>query len=396
MTTFYDLPTPSDSALKRSKALTDFLRQEMNKHGGYLSFATFMQQALYHSELGYYNSETLILGKHGDFTTAPEISPLFAKCFAKQCLQIANHLGTAAILELGAGSGRFAKELLLELERHPQRYRCLPEHYYIYEISVSLRKKQQDLLKSDCPTLFNRIIWLDELPSHFVGIVIANEVLDALPVHCFGIKENAIKERAVTFEKNTFHWTLTEPFSPNLAISGDTVRQLYSLTNGYESEINLALPLFIQSVATSLAQGVILFADYGYGQSEYYHPERRHGTLTCFYQHHRSDNPFFFPGLQDITAHVDFTRVIETAVDCGCSLAGYTSQAAFLLACGLIELAQKDEQNLAPADEFNFHQAIKLLTLPTEMGERIKVMALSKNCDIPLLGFGLQDRRRDL
>ena len=159
--------------------------------------------------------------------------------------------------------------------------------------------------------------------------------------------------------------------------------------------VTLTLAPFIQSLSQSLEQGIILLADYGYGEREYYHPQRRHGTLTCFYQHHRHANPFLYPGLQDITAHVNFTRVIECAAENGCSLAGYTTQAAFLLACGLLDLAADDEKNLSAEAEFKLHQAIKLLTLPTEMGEVIKVMALGKNIDIPLLGFSLQDRGRD-
>lgn len=375
----------------RSNLLTQYIHQQIDEHGGQISFADFMRFALYHPELGYYNAKEFDLGIHGDFTTAPEISPLFAHCFARQYLQLCDHLNDQAILELGAGTGRFAKDLLLELEKIGH----LPNAYYIYEPSIGLRKKQQIFLQTSCPTFFSRIQWLDHLPKNFSGMMIANEVLDALPVHCFHIDGNAIKERCVTWDEDNFTWTLSLP-SKELLEKVTQIYKTYHLYSGYESEINLALPAFIQTISRALSQGVIFFIDYGYGREEYYHRERKSGTLTCFYQHRSNDNPLIFPGLQDITAHVDFTWVVENAVENECQLLGYTTQAAFLLACGLLELAEEKEKLLSAIDAFQMHQAIKLLTLPTEMGERIKVMALGKNMELPLMGFKLQDRRRDL
>jgi len=392
MTTIYDLPKPGHVALKRSRALSECIRQEIAKQHGVISFATFMELALYHPTLGFYNADTFTLGKHGDFTTAPEISPLFAKCFAKQIQQISNNLSSNNILELGAGTGRFANDLLSELDQNG----CLPQHYYIYEISHGLRKKQQEFLRSACPHFFSRITWLDVLPVNFIGTIIANEVLDALPVHCFHIEDATVKERCIRIEKDEFTWQLEPPTTETLANEILKMRDHYALSSGYDSEINLYIHEFIPCIANALTQGIILFADYGYGQREYYHPERRQGTLTCFYQHRRHNNPLLLPGLQDITTHVDFTRVIEIAADTGCSLAGFTSQSAFLLACGLMNIAADEEKHLSPINEFRLHHAIKLLTMPTEMGERIKIMALSKNIELPLLGFHLQDRRRDL
>lgn len=392
MTTFYDLPAPGDHSLQRSNALSETLRQAMDKHHGFLSFAHFMESVLYHPEWGYYTAPAFDIGKHGDFTTAPEISPLFARCFAHPLPPIFDHIGTGHILELGAGTGRFANDLLHQLEQ----LNSLPQHYYIHEISAVLRKRQQDFLQSACPHLYPRIVWLDTLPAHFKGVIIANELLDALPVHCFSIQKNTVKERCVTTEKDHFCWQLREPTTEKLAEEAEKIRRLYAPGNDYASEINLAMPLLIQSLVHCLSEGVILLADYGYGQAEYYHPERRRGTLTCFYRHHRHDNPLIYPGLQDITAHVDFTRVIEEAAEHGATLAGYTSQAAFLLDCGLMDEAAREEKNLSAVEAFTLHQAIKLLTLPTEMGERVKVMALNKNLELPLPGFKLQDRRRDL
>lgn len=392
MTTLYDLPIPENAALARSEALSEHIRQALAKQGGKLSFAAFMELALYYPKLGYYNAKTFNLGKQGDFTTAPEISPLFAKCFAPSLSLIFEQLGSSNILEIGAGTGRFANDLLLALNH----LGYLPAHYYIYEISAELRKKQQAYLQSTCPAWFSRIHWLSHLPERFKGVVIANEVLDALPVHCFRCEEEGVKERFVIWENEQFAWHVANSTTPGLTEEAQKIRECYALPAGYQSEINLSLPPFIHSLANTLAEGVILLADYGYGREEYYRPERSQGSLTCFYQHRRHDNPLILVGLQDITAHVDFTRVIESAAESGCSLLGYTSQAAFLLACGILDIAQEEEQTLSPGSEFELHQAIKQLTLPTEMGERIKIMALGKNCDLSLPGFGLQDRTRDL
>ncbi|TAK77024.1 MAG: SAM-dependent methyltransferase [Gammaproteobacteria bacterium] len=369
-----------------SNSLIHFIREKIAAAGGQLSFDQFMGCALYHPEFGYYNSARFDIGKEGDFITAPEISPLFAQCFARQCLQIWATLPERTLLELGAGTGRLARDLLNEFDRLGSP----PDHYFIYEPNLGLRKKQQACLPSA------RVQWLDHLPSEFSGVIVANEVLDALPVHCFRIDRDGVKERCVMWENNEFQWKISVPTSAELREEIVKLCDLYGLETGYESEINLNLSPFIQAIAAALKAGAIFFIDYGYGQREYYHPQRRQGTLTCFYQHRHHANPLISVGLQDITAHVDFTRVAESAVQYGCDVLGYTTQAAFLLACGLMELAAEAEKNLSAADEFALHQAIKLLTLPTEMGERIKVMALGKQLGSPLVGFDLQDRRRDL
>ncbi|SRR5579883_325372 len=369
-----------------SNPLIHAIQQKIIEQEGSISFDQFMACALYHPEFGYYNSSHFDIGQKGDFITAPEISPLFAQCFARQGLQLFEMLPNCQILELGAGTGRFAKNLLEEFSRLGQQ----PPAYFIYEPNLGARKKQQALLSATA------VQWLDHLPPHFTGIVIANEVLDALPVHCFYIDTDDVKERGVSWENDHFAWKLIPPTSDTLKKEIIKLRDLYELDAGYASEINLNLSSFIQSVATSLQTGVIFFIDYGYGQREYYHPERSQGTLTCFHQHRHHADPFVAIGLQDMTAHVDFTRVAESAVEAGCDVLGYTTQAAFLLACGLLELAAEAEKGLSATEEFQLHQAIKLLTLPTEMGERIKVMALGKKVDLPLLGFNLQDRRRDL
>lgn len=364
------------------------IQKEILKAKGIISFASFMELALYHPESGYYNADNFELGQHGDFTTAAEISPLFAKCLARQIQQINEEMPSSSILELGAGSGRLAHDLLTELES----LNCLPDQYYIYEISPGLRKKQRALLQASLPQLSSRIIWLDTLPENFSGTIIANEVLDALPVHCFRIEDNKVWEKCVAFENQQFVFKLRESFSEEAL----RIKEEYALPEGYEFEINFKLKAFLEVLSRCLKKGMILFSDYGYGQKEYYHPERRLGTLCCFYQHRQDSNPLLLPGQKDITAHVDFTRVIDLASDAGFTLQGFTSQACFLLGCGLSTYVMEAEKTLAQAEQVNLHHAVKILTLPTEMGERVKFMALGKEMEMRLMGFEMQDRRREL
>lgn len=371
-----------------TKELETEIREKIAISGGMLSFAKFMELALYAPGLGYYSAGKHKLGAGGDFLTAPEISPLFAKTLARLCLEIKEHLSPYDILELGAGSGVFAKDLLLELEV----LGCLPRYYYILEVSAELRDRQQQKLKAECPSLMSRIQWLDRLPENGIeGMIFANEVMDALPVHLFEVKNHAIKERCVTWQDEKFSWILRDP------VSDDFIEKTNALPNdfteGYQSELHVFLSAWIETITTILKKGIILLFDYGYGRAEYYHPDRTMGTLMCYYQHQKHANPLMLVGLQDITAHIDFTTVIESANDC--ELAGYTTQGAFLTAYGIVDLLQNDE-SISLQERFQQTQAIKKLIFPTEMGELIKVMALSKNWNFPLKGFSLVDRKRDL
>lgn len=391
MTSIYDLPKPSEQAFLRSQRLDKEIKNEIEQKG-FLNFADFMALLLYHPGLGYYSAAETTIGKSGDFITAPTLTPLFAQCFGKQCQQILSTLSLKNIYEWGAGTGQFAADLLSELKRLD----TLPEHYYIYEISDPLRLKQQALLKEKHPDFFKHIIWLYELPHELSGIVIANEVLDALPVNRFRITDEHIEELGVGVKDDQYIWQAIKPSSDLLLKEAIKIKQQFSLGPGFQSEINLHLDSFIAEILKNMREGIIFFVDYGYGSAEYYHPQRSQGTLATFYKHHRIDNPFLYPGLQDVTAHVDFTRVIEEAVKYEGELLGFTTQAAFLLSLGLLDLAALHEQALTEAEKFNLHHAIKLLTLPTEMGERIKVMAISKRLTLSLTGFHLKDRRRDL
>lgn len=379
------LPIPELAAFQHSEKLTHYIFQQIKNAGGNIRFSDFMNYSLYAPGLGYYTAGAHKLGKLGDFMTAPEISPLFAQSIAKQFYQVLTQLSSGNILELGAGSGAFAKDLLLELEKQ----NCLPEHYFILEISADLRDRQQHYLKKNCPHLLKKIQWIDTLPQEFKGIIFANEVIDAMPVHLFEMTTTGIQERSVITEIDHFAWKLT----PSCTELENFLKNLH-FPVGYQSEVNLTVKPWIQSLAECLHQGLILLIDYGYGRQEYYHPDRMQGTLSCFYRHYRHDNPFLYPGLQDITAHVDFTSVVESGVTNGLNFAGYTTQTYFLFACGLLEIAAA--QKLDAIELYQQSQAIKKLTLPSEMGELIKVIGLTKNLDFSLIGFSLQDRSRDL
>lgn len=374
-----------------SEAVKAHIYKEIQKAGGCISFARFMELSLYAPGLGYYASGSHKLGKTGDFVTAPEISPLFGKCVAQQFVQILETIPNSDILEIGAGAGTFAKDVLLELTKLD----ILPTRYYILEISADLRQRQQELLKISCPQFFPHIIWLDRLPEAFHGIIFANEVLDALPFHCFQIENNQVKERWVTFNESEceFTWRTISPPTAELNDQVQPLLQQYTLPNGYHSEINLLLSSWIKTLANILQQGVMIFFDYGYGQREYYHPERTSGTMRCYFQHRCHDNPFMFYGLQDITAHVNFTSVIKNALDANLELAGYTTQSAFLLATGI---AQFTEALPSTMQQYQQNQAMKLLMLPSEMGTLIKTIALTKNWQKPLVGYSLFDKRHEL
>lgn len=384
------LPIPDPNAQRASEKLVELIRHEIDKAGGLLSFARFMELALYAPGLGYYSAGAHKFGQAGDFVTSPEITPLFAQCIARQCQPIFAELGKGDFLELGAGSGRFAKDFLLASEQ----LESLPEHYYILEISADLRERQKQLITQFCPHFLERVIWLNTLPLGFNGVIFANEVMDAMPVHCFEMTAEGGKERCVRWDNKQFTWDLAIPMSTELSARLDELQLEYHLPVGYQSEINLLIKPWVAALAETLNKGAILLFDYGYGRHEYYRPDRFHGTLKCFYGHHHHNNPFAYIGLQDITAHIDFTTVVESAVTHDLSLAGFTSQAAFLLGCGLLEVAAIE--SLSPTEQYQQSQAIKMLTLPSEMGELIKVMGLAKDIDTPLTGFSLQDRRRDL
>lgn len=385
-----ELPEPDADARAHGERVVALIRREIDGAGGMIPFARFMDLALYAPGLGYYSTGSVKLGPAGDFVTAPELSPLFARCLARQAREVLATLGGGSIVEAGAGSGVMACELLAELERLD----ALPEQYAILELSADLRARQQVLFAERIPHLLPRIAWLDRPPERcFTGIVLANELLDALPVHRIVSGRDA--EEYVCWRDDHFAWA-EGPLSD--AHLGLRLGALYgalgrgNFTTGYRIEINLAAEAWVASVAAALERGMILAIDYGYPRREYYHPERAGGTLMCHYRHRAHGDPLILAGLQDITAHIDFTALAEAAVAHGLSVSGYTTQAYFLLASGLDEIGAS-LADLPAVERMQLAQQIRRLTLPGEMGEKFKAIALTRGLDIPLTGFSLRDDR---
>lgn len=381
------LPEPDEAAKQHSlsvcKQLTNFIQQ----CDGAIGFDEYMRFVLYKPGLGYYSAGARKFGESGDFITAPELSSLFSMCLAAQCEQILAET-KGSILELGAGSGVMARDILLTLSERE----CLPENYFILEVSADLRKRQQDLLRESLPDYFKRIVWLDELPESFDGIVLANEVLDALPCKRFILRNNIVYEERISLQDEQFVIKEVLASTELEAYVQDKVVPLFEeAPEQYASEYNPSINPWLASLANSLNTGVILLIDYGETRREYYHPQRVGGSLLCHYRHHAHDNVFYYPGLQDITASVDFTHVAEVGVDAGLEMAGFTNQTFFLLANGLEQFAAHDAKLNMQVHTEQAHQ-LRRLTMPGEMGERFKVMGLRKNIDIVLQGFSLNDQ----
>lgn len=377
------LPEPTPEQLAHSRRLVDHIRQQIAAAGGAIDFADYMQLALYSPGLGYYSAGQQKFGEAGDFVTAPELSPLFSQCLADQCAEVMSQLPNPDLLEVGAGSGILAADLLKTLDK----LNCLPSRYFIIELSADLRQRQQQTLRTHVPSLMNRVQWLQAMPEKpFCGIVVANELLDAMPVSRFRVSTTGVKQLQVGWQNR---FVVTETDASDLIV--DRIAPL-ALSDSYTSEINMQAEAWIKSIADILGQGLVLIIDYGYPQHEYYSPERVNGTLMCHYRHRAHDDPFINIGLQDITSHINFTALAEAAYDASLSVLGYTSQAAFLLATGISEkTAATDPDDVS--SHIKLTNQIKRLTQPSAMGELFKVMAFGKNIDQPLAGFALQDRR---
>ena len=386
------LPEPALEEMAFSQQLQQLICNEIEQQGGAIPFDRYMELALYASALGYYTAGMRKFGAQGDFVTAPEISPLFSRTLAHQIKQLLDLCAGGDVLEFGAGSGQMAVDMLRELDFLD----ALPDSYLILELSPDLRQRQQQLVAAEIPHLRERVQWLDRLPrQRLCGVVIANEVMDAMPVHRFRIRDDnngGVEEEMVTC---TVGGLATEwrPASPEL--QQEVAKLEIDLPTSCESEINLRLKPWIAAISDVLEQGALLLIDYGYTRSEYFHPQHSEGTLMCHFRHYAHADALLYPGLQDITAHVDFTAVAEAADDAALRVSGYTNQASFLLACGIERLLQSDAagQN---AEWFQQTEGLKRLLLPSEMGERFKVMALTRNIDEPLKGFTMNNMLHQL
>jgi SAM-dependent MidA family methyltransferase len=361
--------------------------------GGWLSFEHYMDLALYAPGLGYYSAGAQKLGPGGDFTTAPEISALFGACVAKQCAEVLAPLARGSILEIGAGSGRLAVDILRRLQSAER----LPERYLILEVSADLRARQQASLRAGVPDLLDRVEWLDAPPAEqFDGVVLANEVLDALPVRRFRWRSTHVEELGVAFDGERLHWSAA-------AASAQTARECQRLfaaagcawDEGYTSEYCPRLGAWTRAVTRGLDRGAVLWFDYGLPRAQYYLPERHDGTLICHFRHRTELDPFRHAGLQDITAWVDFTSLAEASREAGFELAGFTTQTYFLAGLGI----EQEMQALAADDAraaLRLSQQARRLLMPGEMGEGFKAMAWLRGLELDLSGFRLRDLRHTL
>jgi SAM-dependent MidA family methyltransferase len=377
----------SAAEVAHSERLLECIRAQIEHGGGWISFERFMELALYEPGLGYYSAGATKLGADGDFVTAPEISSLFSRCLARQCAEVLERLGGGDILEFGAGSGVMAADILIELQARGQ----LPQRYLILEVSADLRERQRATIAERIPDCLPRVQWLDALPENVRGVVLANEVLDALPIQRFRIRGTQVNAVGVTWQLGRLDWSEV----PAEAVLQSAVRTIEAeleqpLTDGYCSEVNLRLAPWMRGIASCLSEGVALLIDYGLPRRQYYRDERSEGTLLCHFRHRFHDDPFVNLGVQDIGAWVDFTAVAQAGVDAGMRLAGFSTQAHFLIGCGI-------EEFLAPMVDDNITARVQLarqamvLTLPGEMGERFKVIGLTVNYEHSLRGFSIRD-----
>jgi SAM-dependent MidA family methyltransferase len=382
-----ELPAPDDDALAHSRRVTEAIKAAIAAADGALPFSRYMDMALYAPGLGYYSAGARKLGAEGDFITAPELSPLFGQVLARAAQALFKQSGLPAqVLEVGAGSGALAASMLEEL----MRLDAVPEQYFILELSADLRQRERDTLAARVPDLLERVVWLNQLPPEFSGLIIGNEVLDAMPVELFRAGASGIEQGIVVTDSSGFalQW---RPASRELAEQVEGLR----LAAGYQSEIGLAAAAFILSLADVMGRSVALFIDYGFPGTEFYHAQRSSGTLMCHYRHRAHGDPFFLPGLQDITAHVDFSAIAAAAHAGGLEVLGYASQANFLVNCGITEVLSR----LDPNDAANYlpaSNAAQRLLSPAEMGELFKVIALGRGVDEMPLGFANGDRTHTL
>jgi SAM-dependent MidA family methyltransferase len=381
----HSLPDPDSHAREHSAGLFSLIRQEIVAAGGTLPFWRYMELALYAPGLGYYSAGAHKFGAAGDFVTAPELGGLFARCVADATAPVMRSVGAGAMfLELGGGSGAFAEHALLRLAQCD----ALPARYAILEPSADLRERQRERLFISLPTeLFVRVAWLDGPPQQaWQGVLFANEVLDALPMSRFVMRDGEAFEECVALDHTRDEgcgFVRTHRPADMLLTSAlaHVARGLdAAFVDGYRSEVLPQLPFWIDAVAGTMERGAMLFVDYGYPRREFYSPERKEGTLICHYRHHAHADPFLWPGLQDITASVDFTALAEAGTRIGFELAGYCSQAQFLIGNGLGD-ALEAAQALPDIERLRVMQEAKRLTLPGEMGERFHAMGFQRDVD---------------
>ncbi|WP_025918433.1 class I SAM-dependent methyltransferase [Herminiimonas sp. CN] len=372
------LPEPHPDALAASQQLQQLIATEIAQRAGWMPFSRFMELALYAPVLGYYSGGAQKLGRDGDFTTAPEITPLFGAALARVAADLMTQT-TPQIMEFGAGSGRLAFDILTELGAMGVRL----EQYTILDLSGELRARQEHLLRD-----FPQVVWQQQMPPAYSGLVLGNEVLDAMPVELVVKTATGWQQRGVGATDNGFGW-IDRPCGMEASALVAQIPQADMLPVGYLTEVHPAAQGFMHSLADMLLAGrnlhgrggAAIFIDYGFPAAEFYLDQRTQGTLMCHYRHHTHPEPFYLPGLQDITAHVDFTAMAQAALDGGLELLAYTSQAGFLMAAGIGELLLRTP----PTDPMRYlpqANAVQKLISPAEMGELFKVLVVGKDVEL--------------
>lgn len=380
-----NLPVPSPEALAHSQALVGHLCQLIDAAGGWISFADYMRAALYAPGLGYYSGGATKFGAAGDFITAPEISPLFGQSLAQTVAAVLAEVPDGIVLELGAGTGKLAVQVLGELARLGR----LPAQYCILDLSAELRERQRAAIATALPQLLDRVTWLDALPERWEGMLIANEVLDAVP--CQLVHRDAagtLFERGISVGAQGFTFSDRPLADPALLASAS------QLPADYTSEFQPEAAALIASCAAGLDRGAMLWLDYGFPAREFYHPQRSEGTLMGHYRHHSVHDPFWLPGLTDLTCHVDFSAIYQAGATAGLALEGYVSQGQYLLDCGILEGLEQHTLNSSPQEHALALNAVQKLLSPAEMGELFKVIAFSRGLagQTLLPGFRSADR----
>ncbi|MDR5821257.1 MULTISPECIES: class I SAM-dependent methyltransferase [unclassified Caballeronia] len=391
------LPAPGADALAQSEALTGLIRERIAAAGGWLPFDRYMDLVLYAPGLGYYSGGAMKFGRRGedgsDFVTAPELSPLFATTLARPVAQALQQSGTRQLMEFGAGTGKLAAGLMSALAQLDVPF----DSYAIVDLSGELRARQRETIERDAPALAAKVQWLDSLPDSFEGVVIGNEVLDAMPVRLVARKLGAWHERGVVLLDDRLAFD-DRPITPDAQV--ELIDAAIDDANDepfaeYVTETHEAALGFTKTVCTMLVRGAAFFIDYGFPRREFYHAQRAGGTLMCHYRHRAHPDPFLYPGLQDITAHVEFTGIAEAGVETGADLLGFTSQARFLLNAGVTdvlgELDPSDVRRFLPAAN-----AVQKLLSEAEMGELFKVIAFSRGISGTLDAFATGDRTHTL
>ncbi|HUP29576.1 MAG TPA: SAM-dependent methyltransferase [Usitatibacter sp.] len=373
------LPAPPPEAAAHSRELAERIANAIVTEGDWIPFSRFMDLALYAPGLGYYSAGARKFGSEGDFVTAPEVSTMFARCLAMQAQQVLERTG-GVIFELGPGSGVLAADLFGELKAQGKA----PQRYLLLEVSPDLRERQRALIGARHPEDLDRFTWLDTLPETIRGFVIANEVLDVVPFSLVQRAQGEIRERGVILTESGFAWD--DVAMPDNELRRRAAAALPPGNYDYLTEVGLAAEALVRTLARALEAGVALFIDYGFAEREYYHPQRSMGTLRCHYRHRYHNDPFFLPGLQDITAHVDFTAMARAAEQGGAEVLGYTTQAYFLISCGLAVLVSAGDPTVT-LSRLKATSAVHRLISPSEMGELFKVLAIGKGIEVPLLGF---------